>query len=754
MNKRFVGIALLVLGMAIGVYWNSVHNEFVNMDDLDGVVRNKYIRSLSVQNIKDIFTPGVAGAYQPVRTLSYAIDYHFWKLNPVGYHLTNILCHAGSTLLVLLIGYRVTKDRLLSCLASLLFAVHPVHVEAVTWVSGRRDVLASVLVLLSFYCFLRFVRSTKPLSSKIVWYGISLIVGILGLLSKASAVVLLPFLLLCDVCFLLPHHQGWREKLSDMGKRVPYYLPFFLATLWFMQVFISVSRASGVARASYHGSPLATFLIMVRVFAEYVSMLCVPHQLSLTYGIQPVVSFWEPSFLLAVVVLFVIAGGTVLAWKRTKLVVFSVCWFFIGLGPVSNIIPISVVKADRYIYLPSVGFCLAIGWFLARCLTWCARQVSGSASARKLLLASYGLLLVGLIGGYAALTIERNRDWKDSETLWTATLETHPDSPIALNNLGLVYAARGEYEKAITLYEMLLEKHPAQHGIEMVYTNLGDAYVGMQMVDEAIDHYQHALEYNPEYVEAYLGLASVTADTGEYEKAAMIYQAALDFEPQNERIYNQLGNLQIMQGNYEEAESYYQDAIDRSPYYISAYNGLGFSYMGRGNPEKALAVYQQALQIDPTSAVIHNSLGRLYQKQGKREQAIAEFQEVLRHEPDNADVRVTLGFLYLEAEQYDKALQQLMEAVKAQPDNPQLISDLGTVYVYVGLPEEALDMYRWALELDPSLFRTHVLLGDVCLGTHDIACAIEAYQQALQLQPDNQAVLDKLQQANTLKIEN
>ena len=746
MAKRYFFYVILIpiVFLSIIIYWNTLQNEFVNFDDLDLVVRNKYVKSLSYQNIKDIFTPGVVGTYQPVRTLSYAIDYHFWKLNPTGYHVTNILCHACSTLLVFLIAYLLTKRSLIAATASLFFAVHPLHVEAVTWIAGRRDVLSSFLALLAVYCFLlarppqddeHSEQPAKLLTT--LFYLFSLGFFALGLLTKASVVILPILLVLYDVCFLPSIRKHWR--------RLFIYLPFFLISCIHTLVFLRISRATGVVESSYHGGDAyTTLLTMLRVFGEYVIMLFVPKNLSATYGVTTVHSILEPAFLISLAVLVVAALFTVWTWKKSKLAFFGIVWFFISLIPVSNIIPIAIIKADRYLYFPSVGFCLMIAWLIAR--GWTALSNLRSSKSGKLLIASGYWVMIGVvIVLYSFQTFQRNQDWKDSHTLWTATLETHPDSSIALNNLGLIYEDQGMHQKALALYQNVLEIHPDQEHIERIYGNIGDVYRHQKMYEEAIDYYQKALEVDPEYIPTYLGLGSISVDLGHYDNAEKIYMAALELDNRNERIYTHLGNLYVAQRRYDEAIIHFQKSLKLDPFSINAYNGLGLSYIGKSEIKKALSLYQKALEQDPGSPVIHNSLGTLYMQIGDIEKAITEFTAVLQGDPENAEVQNNLGILYLRAKQYKEAAQHFITALKYQPNNPKMLTNLGITYMHVGLFDEAIQAYQWALESDPSLFRAHVLLGDVCLRTERIDCAIKAYENALKLQPNQRKLQEKLE---------
>jgi tetratricopeptide (TPR) repeat protein len=746
MRKFVVALFVLLAGAtAVGVYWNSLPNDFINMDDLDLIVRNHYIKNLRWENIKAIFTPGTVGAFQPVRTLSYAVDYHFWKLNPIGYHVTNLLCHVLNTCLIFLLIKIFRQGTTTAVLTALLFAVHPQHVEAVTWLSGRRDVLSAFFVLLSLFGYI-ISRNTKRPSRQIVWYGISIAACCLGLLSKASAVVLPVLLVLYDSTFGVPSESTLRTRMRHVMRSAGYYVPFAIATAGFLWIFVSTSKVSGVMRPDYHGgSGIVTFLTMLRVFAEYLYQFVVPTNLSLTYGIRIIVSPWESSFLVAALTLIGVAVLAGIAWKRAQIVSFGIVWWAVTLLPVSNILPIAAVKADRYMYVPSIGCCLVLAWLLNRGWMMLCR-IESSGVEKRLVQGLYWLMIGTIIGSYGWLTIRRNRDWLNSETLWNATLETHPDSPIALNNLGLVYAEREEYERAINLYQYLLHEHPQQHGIERVYTNLGDAYRGNEQSNEALNAYQQALEYNPGYIEAYLGLGRVTAGLRDYDNAAQIYQLAQDLDPHNEHVALQLGKLRFIEGKYEAAITLFQEVIERNLYEMAAYNGLGLCYANTGEYDKAYLTYQQALERDPTSTIIRNSLGTLYMGQGEQEKAIRQFQESLRIDPENVEVRNNLGLLLLRTGQPADALRELMETVKRQPDDARIISNLARAYAAVGLPEQAIEIAQWALELDPSLFQTQVFLGDVCAALDDVGCATEAYEHALELQPQNRRVQEKLQQ--------
>lgn len=735
---------LLLTGAVWGVFANSLSNDFVNMDDPDLVLRNRYIRDLTWENVRAIFTPGTAGTYQPVRTLSYALDYQFWQLNPFGYHLTNVICHTLSAWLVLLLIRALNQPNALAGVTALLFALHPVQVEAVTWVAGRRDVLSGLFLLLAVLAYVRF-RSPGPASgpARALWYALALAAGGLGLLSKASVVVLPALLLLYDGLFGVPPERGWRRRLAHLGRSLLFSVPFAAMTLGFLAVFLAASRASGVAKAAYHGgSRLTTLLTMTRVFAEYVWTLLAPTNLSLTYGIRIIASPGNSAFLTAVLTLAAVGLLALAARKRAPIITFGILWWGIALLPVANILPIAVVKADRYLYVPSIGIFLVLAW--ACSAGWHRLERLKAGPVKIAGQALYGLLIAALLLSYGWLAARRNQDWRNSESLWNATLDTHPDSPIALNNLGLIYADQGKYEQAINLYQYLLLRHPQQHAIERVYANLGDAYMGVEQFEEAVNAYQYALDANPQYIPAYLGLARVTTGLRDYAGAARIYELALEFEPDNERILLELGKLRFIEGEYEAAIDVFERVLAANPYAMSAYQGLGLCYANSGQIDRAYLTYRQALAREPESTLILNRLGTLYMEQDEPEKAMQQFEALLRVDPENVDVRNNLGMLYLRAGQPEAALRELMAAARQQPDDPYILSNLAMAYAAAGLPEQARDLAQEALQRNPSLFRTHLFLGDVCMQLKDRECASAAYEQALELQPNNPQAQERL----------
>ena len=741
--RRFC-LIVAILGLSFGVYANTFQNEFVNWDDLNLIVNNSVIRSLAPSNVRDMFIPGVLDAYQPVRTLSYAVDFHFWGLNPIGYHLSNIICNTLSVLFIYLIARRLAQSFVFACLAASMFAVHPVHVEAVTWLSGRRDVLSLLFALCSFYSFLRFKTgspdSTKGASSsaRLLWYALSLLTFCLGLLTKSAIIILPGLFLLYEICFLPGFYRRWKRLILC-------YLPFLSFALLFLSAFLSVSRDSGVLKASYHGESMyITFLTMLRVLAEYIGMLVIPIELSATYGVRIVTTWLDPPLVPAFILHALMLGLCIISWKKARIVCFGIVWFYFALLPVSNIIPIGIIKADRYLYLPSVGFCLVFAWGA----TYCWNVMTGSKQNHSLLHWGYWILLGVLFASFGMMTIHRNRAWKDSYTLWMATLDTTPDSTIALDGLGNYYMGQYRFDKVIEIAQQVIDNYqsyPFYHYIESTYYQLGRAYMAQREYAKAAEVFDTAITLNPDFRKAYSGLAEVKIRQRDFEAADALLQKELEIDPENHFVYEQLGNLAFMRKQYAEAVTQYQKAIDLSPLYMIPYNGLGLSYAAQEELEKAVDVFQLALSLKGEAVFLQKSLGSVYWRQGKLHEALALFSDVLEHEPGNRVLRKRIAELYLEVDRPQQAAEEFETLLQQQADDPESLSGLGVAYARQNRFEDARNAFRAALELDPAFLQTTIMLGDLCLEHGDVDCATNAYRHALKLEPDAPEIRKKLQ---------
>ena len=644
-NPLFVFVVLTLLASL--VYLNALPNQFV-FDDYELVVENRQIRSLT--KIPDILGFGDAPRrYRPVRFVSYSFDYFFFGLDPRGYHLFNLVYHALTTFLVYLIVRHLLDHPRVALLAAILFAVHPIQTDAVTYISGRRDVLSTLFYLLGFYAFLRY-RIQKQ-----VWYlGLVCAAFILGLFTK-EMVVTLPVMMLC--------YDWYRHFPTDHARVDLAFCRTIVTTLWsvirtyarlYVPIFVlaglflfeklvlnNPSRMEGLYGSTYvhHG------LSICRIFATYIKLLCFPVTLNADYSYNafPVTtSLVDPAALGSVLLLLAVAVALLTALQSQKQIAFAGLWFFITLLPVSQIVPHHEPMAEHYLYLPSVGFCLLVALGVERLLT--------SVRTRPVAYAAFGILVILL----SLRTVVRNGDWRDDLTLWEKTVQTAPHSSRAHQNLGTEYARRGEFDRAIAQFRQALRIWPQN---PRAHYHLGNAYFALGRLDKARTAYQAALRHEPDLAQAYFHLGRVWGKQGHIDQALETLQQAVRLRPHYARAHHELGTAYYKKGLVEKAREQYLRTLEIDPKYTQAYRNLGIIYRQRQELEKAMSAYQALLRLDPQHVGAHLALASLYGRSstGQR-QALEHLRQVLTLAPDHPQA---------------SAIQSLVEALRTRAEHDQ-----------------------------------------------------------------------------------
>jgi len=424
-NHKIILSLCLILAIPSISLFPSLKNDFINWDDQQYVTENKTITELSWRNIETIFDRTYMGHYHPLTLLSYALEYRFFKLNPFAYHLTNLILHLLNGLLVFWLIWMLTGGVLISLVVSLLFGIHPLHVETVAWISERKDLLYSFFFLGSLIVYLTYLKTWRGR-----YYVLSLFLFLLSLLSKSMAVTLPFVLLLCDT---LLHRKIDRKCLIE---KIP-----FLVIAFIFGIMALFAQGSPEAMSQNPSSPssknifimsevLTTYfsklLLMSEIVTSYFPKLILPIKLSCLYPpIKGIAGFWSYVYLTTIIG-FLIAG--ILLGKYNKKIPFGTLFFFITIIPT---LPAKIM-ADRYLYIPSIGifFIAAEGFY------WLYRSKLKPIKIVKPILA---ILLIGILGTFSFLTWERCQVWKDSMSLWNNVLKNYPDIPIAYNNLGEAY---------------------------------------------------------------------------------------------------------------------------------------------------------------------------------------------------------------------------------------------------------------------------------------------------------------------------
>lgn len=600
-KNRIIFLSLLLIAiMGFSVYLNSLNGKFV-WDDETLIKNNPYIRSWP--NLPKIFSRDIGRGtgekfcfYRPIQVFTYLCDYSIYGLNIRGYHLTSILLHILVASLICWLVNILFGNGLISLIASLLFVIHPIHTEAVSYISCRADLLASLFILLSLVFYIKYLNSKK-----IIIYLIVLMTYLFAILSKEFSLIL-PLLLLL-------YHYVFKIKFS---------LRRFFPILASGSLFILLRLMILPPPLSQRLSPDTLFQRMPGVsvaLCNYLRLLFLPFHLHMEYGYS-LFKPTEPKAILGYIIFLILLSWGIKNRKGNKLISFSMFWFFISLFPQSNVYPLNAYMAEHWLYLPSLGFFL----ILAQGLEYLYRT-------KGLRILSI-IFLTAITGFYSLLTIKQNNYWREPVSFYERTLRYAPNSPTVLNNLGNSYYEGGRLEEAITLYKKAIEIDPLH---VKSYNNLANVYSKLGMTEEAIGLCKKAITIDPNYAMTYYNLANAYAFGGNMEEAISFYKKSIMLIPDNPVIYNNLGNVYRQIGKAEEAITFYKKAIELNPRYATAYNNMGIVLSTALDKEKeAIAAFIKAIESAPNFADAHYNLSVAYYYTKQYELATKHYREAIR----------------------------------------------------------------------------------------------------------------------------
>ena len=480
--KWFVLLILVIAGFF--VYFNSFSNQLF-WDDDDGITNNAYIKDFSYfpKYFSENLIAGsgqISNYWRPLTLLSFAIDYHLFGLNPAGYHFANLLWHIIAAWLVYLLFYKLSRRSWLSFWPALIFLVHPLQTEAVTYVSGRADPMAAVFVLLSLLAYVIYRQKKQKL-----FLGLSLLSFLMALLNKEQSIMLPALIFIVEFFFFFDKRQ-WRRSLILFLPFALISLIYFLIRIYFLNFNDLLAGVNYVG--GYDNSLKTRLLTFTYVFIKFLALLFAPFKLHMAYEIIPVTSFFSWSVGVFILTIAVFAYIIKKYWTRDKLLVFGLAWFLILLLPRTNIISINRPLYEHWLYLPLAGFWLAL-----------ILLVEKLKINKKISLA----VLIALISFFSFLTIRRNFDWHDPITFYEKNLKYTPNSYIQHNNLGMAYASAGRHQEAIKEYQTaisLADIYP------QVHYNLGNSLASLNNLKEAEKEYYKAIKISPSFSLPYLNL--------------------------------------------------------------------------------------------------------------------------------------------------------------------------------------------------------------------------------------------------------
>lgn len=534
-QKELTWLAL-VLAAVFCLFISSLRNSFVNWDDPHYVIQNPLLNDFSLHGVVELFSQRLNWQYHPLAFLTFLFERHFFGLNPLAYHLDNVLLHLVNVTLVFFLIKKLFRRSDIAACAALLFGIHPLQVEAVVWITARKDLLFTAFYLSAL---LSYTQALTTSLRRYEWLTVFLFLA--ALLSKEMAVSF-PLVLL-----LLDYFYKGRVTVKDIFQKIPFWalsLGFGLAT-WLAtksaHVFPASEMYSWMGRIFFSG--YAVFLYCLKTIDP--SPLSCYHPLPDDY-------FWASIATVSLLILLLIFYRTI---RQSKLLCFSVWFFILTVWPALHLLEVNdTIINERYIYLPFLGLILPIAKLLADVQPWMSARFPRRLNIR-LAISFYIFLLV-------LLSYNRSLVWKDSRSLWQDVIATYPQAAIAYHNLGVYYSELGHEEKAIKLFTK-------------------------------------AFYLEPQYAAAYYNTGNSWAKKGEYAAALEFYKKTLTVDPDYTGAYVNAGNMYFLNRELDAALVNYNEALSREPYQVDALLNRGMVNFVKKQYQLAWQDFSSVLQLDP-----------------------------------------------------------------------------------------------------------------------------------------------------------
>ncbi|MGO9148021.1 MAG: tetratricopeptide repeat protein [Desulfomonilia bacterium] len=673
-------ICLLLAGVIFFVYWQVTSFDFINFDDEIYIENNHSIEhGINFESIKWAFSSfGYASNWYPMTWISHMLDIQLFGMHPGMHHLTSVIFHILNTILLLIVLDKMTGSLWKSTVVAALFALHPLHVESVAWISERKDVLSTffwMLTMLSYYWYVQHRSSHR--------YIIVVLIYILGLLSKPMLVTLPFVLFLLDFWPLKRwgfdqslhtntnekgkiHTDVWRSRRSFLIiEKIPLIMLALISsgvTFYTQRKFGAMIALADVQFGTRISNAITSYVI-------YLRNMIWPFNLSIVY---PYPDAFNPLLvILHALLLLCISAFVLFSSRRYPYLVVGWLWYIGTLVPVIGIVQVGEQSmADRYTYIPLIGIFIMVVWGLV--------DLHGHFRYRKVALGVTSIIVLALLAWCAWVQVGF---WNNSETIFRHALNITKNNYVVHRNLGEALLIHGDNEGAIRQYQEYLCIKP--NSIE-VHTILGDTLLREGNLDEAIMQYLEVLRINPHKPEIFNNLGTAYLLKGNIKKAIKYFresvhykpdyatamsnlkvaiaqlklldlisniQSSMKADPQNPTLHMRLGEIYHQQGEYDKAITQYQEAISIHPKFIKAMNGLVLIYSSQQEFTKALDVLQSMRQIEPNSPDVYYNIACIYAKQNMTKESIGWLNqainkgfknwELIKRDPDLANIRNT-----------------------------------------------------------------------------------------------------------------
>jgi tetratricopeptide (TPR) repeat protein len=685
------GALAILVALVLMVYAPVRAYDFISFDDPSYVSENPHVAGgLTWAGVSWAFTTLHAGYWIPLTWFSYMADVQIAGPGAGAHHATNVLLHLASTLLLFGLLLRLTGAAGRSLLVAALFAVHPLHVESVAWVTERKDALSTVFLMLALRSYVGYVR--RP---SVARYALVAASFACGLMAKPVVVTLPLLLLLLDVWPLgrvtLAREQGVPAQAAALRvtrvawtravvEKVPLLL---LAVAAGVITFIAQHGAGAVLTAEKAGPGLRV-ATAITACVTYIRKAIWPAGLAVFYPYEPVIRWWATG---AALLVLTIVSFLVLRLRRQPYLAVGWLWYLVALVPMAGLVQVgSQWMADRFTYVPLIGLVIIVAW-----------GVPALLPSRQRVLA---VLSACLVAGYAAVASVQVRTWSDDQVLWRHALDVTPDNFMAHNSLG-----RRLFDQGRT--------------------------------DEAGRHFAETVRLASDFPDGHNNLGLVFLRQGRLDEAIAQFREAIGIGPTAQALTN-LSVALAQRGDLDEATARGVEAIRLEPGLAEAQFNVGQTLTRRGRLDEALGHLSEARRLRPDLAATHRALGEVLARLGRLNEAVAACREAVRLDAADADARHGLAAVLAAQGHTDEATVEYSEAVRLAPDRAFYQNDLGFALATQGRAAEAIPHFSEAVRLAPTFELAHYYLGLALAGSGRFREAASEFGEVLRLNPRNE----------------
>ncbi len=659
-------ICTILVAAILSLYWQTHNHEFINYDDGKYISENVYVQEgLNFKSIAWAFTSTRSSNWHPLTWLSHMLDIQLFGMKPGMHHLVNVFIHIANTLLLFYILNKMTCALWKSAIITAFFAIHPIHVESVAWASERKDVLGAFFWMLTIGGYTRYVKR-QNLANLLV----SLLFFILGLMAKPMLVTL-PFVL-----FLIDYWPLNRFRLKSLNKpgktnENPFNLGLVLEKIPFLFfsilscVVTFIVQKEGGAMGSFDVIPFDVRLTNAVVsYVNYIGKMFFPANLSILYPHPLFIPLWQ-----VVASIFAIIAMIYLAVKQINkrpYIAIGLFWYLGTLVPVIGIVQVGTqAMADRYTYIPLIGLFIIITWGVSD-LTQCLRH-------KRIILTTISVIAIASL---ITITWIQIGYWKSSVTLFEHSIAATTNNSTLHNNIGTALAEQEKYDNAIEHYNEAIDinKNRAEF-----HNNLANALAAQGKYDNANLSFTEALKLNPKAETIHYNFARTLSANGQNNEAIEHYMEALQIKPGFKEANKELGNLLISLERYSEAIDFLSKSLISSQNNAETYYKLGIAFANQGIIDKVISSYTKAIEIKPDFIEAHNNLGNTFASIGKQNEAIYHFSEALKINPDNADLHINIAILLQKRQNFHEAIEHYKRVIQLNPDNPQPYNNIAYI---------------------------------------------------------------------------